>query len=101
MNQRFKITIEKYHWSCGDGCCSDSGYTLECEDVHNKKHVYSVDDWEYNRRWGYLFENCLASIRNILGYVPVENEDYSLEFRDRESNGNEWESSFEEHAWAK
>lgn len=82
MNPRFKIKVIKYNWSCGDGCCSDSGYKLEAyeldEDGWVTKCLYENDEWKYNSYWGTLFNNALKEISKIKEN-PIENVDYFIQ----------------------
>lgn len=79
---RFTITITNFHWSCGDGCCSDSGYKLYVEDHKPEVKGYSCvtenRDWDMNRCENRLLEYALEKIQDKLGYSPVKNVDYKV-----------------------
>lgn len=79
---RFTITITHYHWSCGDGCCSDSGYKLYVEDHRPKVKGYSCvtenSDWDSNRWDKALIEHGVKKIGEKLGRSPIEGEDYRI-----------------------
>jgi hypothetical protein len=32
-NKELKITLQDYNWSCGDGCCDESGTIIKVNDV--------------------------------------------------------------------
>lgn len=77
---RFNIRIERNLWDCGDGCCSDSGYTSNCFDSKEEKNIYEKDDWSHNHYWGWMKKEILEKIQEILGYDPVENVDYYINY---------------------
>ena len=79
--KRFIITITNYHWSCGDGCCSDSGYKLYVEDTSPLKkgygHVTSNSYWDNNRSPKPLMESAIESISEVLGRLATK-DDYTV-----------------------
>ena len=88
MNNRFIITLTHYHWTCGDGCCGDSGYKLHVEDTQPGTPGYgtvtSYSNWDDNRYPEPLLETAIAAITEYLGrtttkddYTIVEDEAYS------------------------
>jgi hypothetical protein len=88
MGHRFNIDITLHRWSCGDGCCSDSGIKYICYDKQSKKVVNEHDDWEYNRSWGWLFQISEDKMTKLLGRNPVRNEDYYISFWGKESGSD-------------
>lgn len=79
--KRFTITLIHYHWSCGDGCCSDSGYKVYVTDKQPKKAGYNIvyenTEWDYNRNSDSLLEMALERIQDKLGR-PVVKSDYRV-----------------------
>ena len=73
---RFTITLTHYHWSCGDGCCSDSGYKIHVTD--GNKCILDNYEWEYNGNRDSTLDNGKQAIRDVLGRIPVEDADYTL-----------------------
>jgi hypothetical protein len=49
--KRFEVTFTHVRWTCGDGCCSDSGYEVELLDrtpMEGSRKYYTVaGDWNY------------------------------------------------------
>lgn len=82
---RFIINIITYHWSCGDGCCSDSGYKLYVEDlkpeVKGHKCVIDNDDWDMNRCKQRLLEDALERIQEKIGRLVIKT-DYKVKYSD-------------------
>ena len=79
METRFKIRIEQYRWSCGDGCCSDSGFRMEALDTSTNLLVDEESEWDYHKRWGRLVERALEKISKIVPN-PIKDVDYSIYF---------------------
>ncbi len=79
---RFTITLTHYHWSCGSGCCSDSGYKLYVIDNQPEIPGYGLvdeeSDWRFNRYPNFLLKRGIESVQNKLGYKPIENVDYEV-----------------------
>lgn len=100
-DHRFDITITNYRWSCGDGCCSDSGYQINCFDNETGFTVYEDIDWDSHSRWGTLLDDVLKKIEAIINREPKENDDYWLSFWTEESDGNEWQGQYEDFDYAK
>lgn len=90
MEPRFKIRIEHYLWSCGDGCCSDSGFRMEAIDTLNNTLIAENIEWRDNKRWGGLVERAVKNISKVVP-SPVKNIDYSIYFVTVEDD-NEYES---------
>lgn len=91
MNEpRFSITLNHYMWSCGDGCCSDSGFKINTWDRQDKKVIHDDDDWDAHRYYGSLLEISLNRIEDILGREPIKLEDYDLVFLSSDDE-NEYE----------
>ena len=76
---RFTITITHYHWACGDGCCSDSGYKLRVYDNKLDKCVLDDDDWECHYDEEARLSEGVAAVMEVLGRIPIRGEDYELE----------------------
>lgn len=93
---RFTITLTHYHWSCGDGCCSDSGYKLYVEDHEPEVKGYGCltenGDWDMNRYPPRLLEHALKRIEEKIGHVPVKGVDYTIEKEDKYSDEDYEES---------
>lgn len=83
---RFTITIAHRYWSCGDGCCSDSGYEMRVDDNNQLRNgcLISDSDWLANPYSDRLQKRAVEAIAEILGrsanlgtdYEIVEKEDY-------------------------
>lgn len=88
--KRFTITITHYHWSCGDGCCSDSGYKLYVLDNQPERPGYGVvdedSDWDNNRWPDSLRERAVEKIEEKLGRKAVEGVDYQVIEDDQDSD---------------
>lgn len=82
---RFTIKITNYHWSCGDGCCSDSGYKLSVHDNQENKCIIDDSEWEYNHDEEERESEGIRAIEEILGRSPLIGADYEVE--------NEYEDS--------
>lgn len=98
MKARFEITLTRYMWECGDGCCSDSGFkvhTLDHEETiyGNPSVIHENYDWDSNRSWEGLLEESLERIEEILGRIPKETEDYLI-VKENEDRGGVYESDF-------
>lgn len=76
MNPRFTINLTYCHWSCGDGCCSDSGYKFQLLD--NEEVILNEDDWKYHSLDSRALDRCIDEITEILGRVPVKCDDYTI-----------------------
>lgn len=91
---RFKIEIVNYHWHCGDGCCSDSGYNLRVTDIEPEKKGYGClldnDEWDYCRDKTRRLEQALDCIAEKLGRQPMKS-DYAVVYLHEDSDGNTWE----------
>ena len=86
---RFTVNITHYHWHCGDGCCSDSGYKLRVDEHKPEKRGTNClilnDDWNANQSSDCLLDKAIESIERILqrsvkrgtDYRIVHNEEYS------------------------
>lgn len=85
-NPRFNIHIVKNHWNCGDGCCSDSGYTSDCYDSEAGTTIYEYDEWDHNGYWGWMKQNILKKIEELIGHPPVENVDYYMSYYNLDTN---------------
>jgi hypothetical protein len=91
--KRFTITITNYNWSCGDGCCSDSGYKVRVIDNSPEKRGYNVvydnDDWDNNRNHETLLDQSIEQIedKHWLGRAATI-EDYEVIY-DGECNDEE------------
>jgi len=79
---RFTIFLTHYNWSCGDGCCSDSGYKINVEDNEPPEGKYSYvmsdGEWEFNRQPSYLIEEACRRIAERLGREPIKGTDYHI-----------------------
>jgi len=79
---RFTITITHYHWSCGDGCCSDSGYKMYVEDHQPEVKGYGCvtedGDWNMNRWAPGLIERSVKAISKKLNRDAVKGLDFNL-----------------------
>ena len=76
-----RITIVNYSWSCGDGCCGDSGFYFDIEDQYD-----NFPNWEgasEEQAKEYALER-LSLILKVDKDSLIENEDYEFEY--------EWES---------
>jgi len=75
----FKIVITRFHWTCGDGCCSDSGYKLNIHHSDPKLgFLYYSNDWDvytYESRR----EQALQLIKDEIGVDPVKGKHYTIE----------------------
>lgn len=40
---KLNFNVIHWHWTCGDGCCSDSGYRVECECAATCRQYYYVE----------------------------------------------------------
>ena len=78
----FTIRIIRYYWSCGDGCCSDSGLKLDI--FQNKKLIFSCDDWDFHRDESSRIEQGIKEITELLGRTPVHGVDYSIQKKEEE-----------------
>ena len=74
---RFEIELIYHTWSCGDNCCSDSGYKCFVFDTLTREHVYYSDDWEFNHNKDTVLQSALEAIEEQLGRFPTLN-DYIL-----------------------
>lgn len=91
MNKpRFTVDLFCYHWSCGDGCCSDSGFKIQTWDRQEQKMIHDDIDWSSHWYYGPLLEDSLGRIEDILGKEPEKGEDYQLTFLSS-SDDNEYE----------
>lgn len=94
-SKRFTVTITNYHWSCGDGCCSDSGFKCEVIDNFPVKPGYSVvydnNDWDNNRNKKYLLETAVEPLedKNWLNRVATP-KDYEVIYDNEDSDGGSW-----------
>jgi len=91
--KKFEITLTHYHWHCGEGCCSDSGYKASVEDLRPEREgrgiTYENWDWEYNRDENYLLESAIEVIEEKIGraitkeeYILIEDDEYSNDYKD-------------------
>jgi hypothetical protein len=94
---RFTIFLTNYHWSCGAGCCSDSGYKINVEDNEPPEGKYSyvmnVDEWEFNPQPSYLIEEACRRIAELLGREPIKGTDYNICEDDAWSDQEELDNS--------
>lgn len=72
----YRIKICYVRWECGDGCCSDSGYTGEL--WHENRCLKDYDDWSYNRCHQSLIHDMIGHIEDRIGRKPILDEDYTL-----------------------
>ena len=90
---RFKIEIVHYHWHCGDGCCSDSGYKLRVDDTAPETLGHGClldnDEWDYCRNKNIRLEQALDCIAKELDRRPKEDE-YAVEYSHENSDGETW-----------
>lgn len=89
MEPRFSIIVTNYQWSCGDGCCSDSGYKLAVWDNFGPSLILDDEDWEFNRNEETRIEQGINAIKKTLGKVPVLYEDY-LVYKGNETSENSY-----------
>ncbi len=87
MKPRFSITVTNYGWSCGDGCCSDSGYKLVVWDNAGPSLLLDDPEWEYNRDQAKRITEGVEAIAEVLGHTPVLYVDYIV-YEDNESSGS-------------
>jgi hypothetical protein len=98
---RYKIEVTNVYWSCGDGCCSDSGLTIICFDTLERKTIYDSGDWEHCRSWGSHVDECLEKIMDVINNVPERYKDYDIFFFANDYNGNEYDVSESDLEWRK
>ena len=89
---RFVIKLIDYHWSCGDGCCSDSGWKLYVQDNEPERPGYGCvvedTDWSYNHDQKALLERGVEAIEKKLGRKSIEGQDYYVQ-EDYESSDDD------------
>lgn len=79
MKPRFKIETQFHSWTCGDGCCSESGYSLSIFDNHENKIIHEDRNWEYHWNEERIIKDSLEFLEDLLGREPILNEDYILD----------------------
>lgn len=84
----YVITITNYQWSCGDGCCSDSGYKGKVHNRETGECVYNNDNWDCNRDRNDMKEQCIEALSHHLGH-EVFPADYSFHYEVEDSGGGE------------
>ncbi len=78
MINRFTITVTDYQWSCGDGCCSDSGYKLKVWDNEQNKYLFDGDDWEARHDKDSRIAEGVALIEDEIKEPAVKDVDYNV-----------------------
>ena len=90
MTPRFIINIIHYEWTCGDGCCSDSGYKTSVIDTTTSNTIFFQDEWEHNHDKDYAELACLDALTEVLGR-QTNNNDYTFHYTIETSDGEKYE----------
>ena len=98
---RFTITIIYYSWSCGDGCCGDSGYKYRVIDNKAADPHYNIiaedSEWEFTSRESQL-SKAVEAVETKLGRKAIEGQDYSVE-EDYESSDDNNDDDADSGGW--
>lgn len=72
LHNGWRAVITCYHWSCGDGCCSDSWYGVKVYNAQGQC-MNEAGGQEHNSK-----DYCLEFVRQEYGNLPItEDDDYS------------------------
>jgi len=89
-----KIDVVRVHWDCGDGCCSESGFEVDC--FCGDRCLYDSGTWSDNHSYNHLVEYAIEAIREFIGKKPIKGKDFIIcKYEcDEKDGGNRWDGSF-------